>query len=84
MLSQKGAKFITYNIRNYYLETPLYYPKYVNIKLTEIMYNFIDEYNIHEFVHYGWVYLEARNGVYGLYQSGSLANTFLEERLHNQ
>ena len=36
VLSRKGAKFITYNIRNYYLATPLDYPEYVKINLTDI------------------------------------------------
>ena len=34
VLSQKGAKFITYSISNYYLATPIDYPEYVKIKLT--------------------------------------------------
>ena len=36
VLSCKGAKFITYDIRNYYLATPLEYPEYVKIKLNNI------------------------------------------------
>ena len=78
VLSRKEAKFITYNIRNYYLATPLHYPEYVKIKITDIPQEFIDEYNLHEYVHEGWVYYEIRNGVYGLPQSGSPANDLLE------
>ena len=81
LLSFKGAKFIIYDIRNYYLSTPLDYPEYVKIKLTDIQQDFIDEYNLHDYVHEGWVYFEIRNGVYGLPQSGSLANDLLETRL---
>ena len=62
MLFQKVAKLITYNISKYYLATPLEYPGYVKIKLTDIPQDFIDEYNIHKFVHDGWVYFEIRNG----------------------
>ena len=78
VLSRKGAKFITYDIRNYYLETPLDCPEYVKIKLTDIPHEFIDEHNLHDYVHEGWVYFEIRNGVYGILQSGSLANDQLE------
>ena len=53
VLSRKGAKFITYDIRNYYLVTPLNYPEYVKIKLTDIPQEFIDEYNLHNYVHEG-------------------------------
>ena len=42
VLSQKGAKFTTYNIRNYYLVTLLDYPEYLKIKLTDILQEFID------------------------------------------
>ena len=81
VLSRKGAKFINYNIRNYYLATPLDYPEYVKIKLTDIPQEYIDEYNLHNYVHEGWVYFEIRNGVYGLPRSGSLAKDLLETRL---
>ena len=36
VLSRKRSKFITYDIHNYYLTTPLDYPEYVKIKLTNI------------------------------------------------
>ena len=81
VLSCKGSKFITYNIRNYYLATPLEYPEYLKIMLTDIPQDFIDEYNFHEYVHEGWVYLEIRNGVYGITHSGSLDNDLLETSL---
>ena len=81
VISRKGAKFITYNIRNYYLETPPDYPKYVKIKLTVIPKEFIDNYNLHDYVHKVWVYLEICNGVYGIPQSGRLASDLLETRL---
>ena len=85
VISRKGAKFINYNIQNYYLSTPLDYPEYVKINLTDIPQEFIDEYNLHDYVYEGWVYSEIRNGIYGLPQSGSLANALLETRLlkHN-
>ena len=81
VLSRKGAKYITYDISNYYLRTPLDYPEYVKIKLTDIPQDFINEYNLNDYVHDGWVYFEIRNGVYVLPQSGSLANKLLEKRL---
>ena len=81
VLSHKGAKFITYDIRNYYLATPLVYTEYVKIKLTNIPQELIDKYNLHYYVHKGWVYFKIRNGIYGLPQSGSLSNNLLETRL---
>ena len=43
LLSRKGSKFITYDIRNYYLATPLDHTEYVKIKLTNIPQEFIDK-----------------------------------------
>ena len=85
VLSHKGAKFITYDIRNYYLATSLDYPEYAKIKLTDIPQDFIDKYNLHGYIHEGWVYLEIRNIVYGLPQPGSLSNELMDKRLlkHN-
>ena len=81
VISRKVAKFITYDIRNYYLVTTLKYPEYVKIKLTEIPQYYIEEYNLHDYVHEGWVYFEIRNGVYGLPQYYSLANDLLDTDL---
>ena len=81
VLSCKGAKFITYYIRNYYLATPLDYPEYVKIKLTNIPQEFIDQYNLHDCVHKVWVYFEIRNGLYDIPRSSSLTNDLLETRL---
>ena len=83
VLSRKGAKFVTFNIKNFYLQTPLTRPEYVRIKLSDIPSEFINEYSLMDYVHAnGWVYFGIRNGVYGLPQSGSLANILLEKRLN--
>ena len=81
VLSRKGAKFINYYIRNYYLATLLDYPEYVKIKITDTPQELIDDYNIHDYVHEGWIYFEICNGVYDLPQSGSLTNNLMETRL---
>ena len=43
VLSRQGAKFVTFDIRKYYLQTPLDRPKYVCIKLSDIPQDFADE-----------------------------------------
>jgi hypothetical protein len=82
VLSRRGAKFVTFDIKNFYLQTPLDRPEYVRIQLSDIPQEFIVEYNLLDYVHVnGWIYFEIRNGVYGLPQSGALANALLEKRL---
>ena len=36
VLSCKGAKFLTFYIKNFYLQTPIYRPEYVRIKIADI------------------------------------------------
>ena len=81
VLSRQGAKFCTFDISNFYLQTPLDRPEYIKIKITDIPQEFIHEYNLHHHVHNDWVYFEIRKGIYGLPQSGILAQKLLAERL---
>ena len=43
VLSRQGAKFVPFDIRNYYLQTPLDHPEYARIKLSDIPQDFVDE-----------------------------------------
>ena len=57
ILSRAGAKYVCFDIENFYLSTPLGRPVYVKIQLSEIPQQFIKEYNLTIFAHKGWVYL---------------------------
>ena len=81
VLSRKGAKFSTIDLKNFYLDTPLPEPEYVRIKLSDIPEEFIVEYNLTGRDRDGWIYFEIRKGCYGLPQSGILANDQLRKRL---
>ena len=58
--------------------------EFVKIKLTNIPQEFIDEYNLLEFEHQGWIFFEVIKGCYGLPQSGKLANDLLRKRLNKE
>ena len=79
--SRPGAKFACFDIKNFYLGTPLDRPEYVRIKLTDIPREFIDEYNLNAYVYDEWIYFEITKAVYGLKQAGKLANDLLTDRL---
>ena len=81
VLSRPGAKFACFDLKNFYLDTPLEESEYVWIKLTEIPQEFIDEYTLLNFQCNGWIYFEIIRGCYGLKQSGKLANELLHTRL---
>ena len=56
VLSRKVAKYVCFDIENFYLSNPLGRPEYVNIQLSKIPEEFIKEYNLTTLVHKGWVY----------------------------
>ena len=58
--------------------------EYAKIKIINIPYEFIEQYNLQTFAHNGWVYFEIFRGCYDLPQSGKLANDLLRTRLKNQ
>ena len=63
--------------------TPLKRPEYVRIKMSDIPDEIIREYNLKDKVtKNGNIYIMAIRGMYGLPQSGLLANELLEKRLN--
>ena len=77
--SQKNVKFLTADLANFYLETPLNCPEYVRIRINQVPQEFIDKYNIEQYSHNSWVYFKITKGIYSLKQAGKLANDFLTE-----
>jgi len=82
VVSTPGAKFMTIDISNFYLNTPLDRYEYIKMKLENFPEDVIEHYNLRDKVTPdGFVYAECRRGMYGLPQSGILAQQLLEERL---
>ena len=85
VVSTKDAKFMTMDISNFYLMTPLKRPEYIRINIKEIPDEIISEYNLREIaLPNGSVHIVANRGMYGLPQSGLLANELLEKRLNKR
>ena len=83
VVSTKGAKFMTLDISNFYLMTPLNCPEYICVKLADIPQEIIDEYKLRDkATPHGSIHIEANKGMYGLPQAGLLANELLEKRLN--
>ncbi len=80
VISTKDARFMTMDISNFYLMTPLHHPKFIRLKLNNIPDEVIKEYKLREnATKNGSIYIKAKKGMYGLPQSGSLANKLLEK-----
>ena len=80
VVSTKGAKFMTADISNSYLNTSLTRPEYIRLKLTDIPDKIIKEYDLQKkATSEESVYLEITRGMYGLPQASCLANKLLEK-----
>jgi hypothetical protein len=83
VISTPKARFMTIDISNFYLMTPLKRPEFIRIKLSDIPQEIINKYKLRDMAaEDGLVYIEANKGMYGLPQSGLLANELLEKRLN--
>ena len=85
VVSTKDAKFMTMDISKFYLVTPLKQPEYMLINLKDIPEEIIKEYKLRDIaMPNGSVHIVATRGMYGLTQSGLLANELLERRLNKR
>jgi hypothetical protein len=83
VISTKDARFMTMDISNFYLMTPLHRPEFIRTKLSDIPDEVIEEYKLREkATKNGSIYIRAKRGMYGLPQSGLLANELLKTRLN--
>ena len=80
-LSTTAARMVLFDIKNYYLGTPLPRKEYMKIHISLIPQEIIDEYNLMPKVHNGYIYVAIGKGMYGLPQAGILANQLLARNL---
>jgi len=83
VVSTKGAKFMTLDISNFYLMTPLKRPEFIRMKLSNIPDEIIREYKLrNKATPDGSIYIVANKGMCRLPQAGLLANELLEKCLN--
>ena len=76
------ARFMTVDIKIFYLNTPLKWYKYLCLKVDDIPEDVREEYKLHgKATPYGLVYIEVCKGMYGLPQAVLLAQELLATRL---
>ena len=82
VISTEGAKCVMFDVKDFYLNTPMTRYEYMRLKLTDIPEEIIVEYKLREIsTSDGYVYIEIRKGMYGLPQAGIIAQQLLEQRL---
>ena len=83
IISTQHAKFMTIDIKDFYLMTPMDRPEYFRMSLELFPEDIIEEYKLREMTdEKGCVYCEVTRGMYGLPQAGLLAQEQLAKRLN--
>jgi len=81
VVSTPKAKFMTIDIKDFYLNTPMARYEYMRIPVKYIPACIMDQYKLAGLVHNGSVLVEIRKGMYGLPQAGILAYERLVQHL---
>jgi hypothetical protein len=80
-ISTDCARYTCLDVKHVYLGTPMDSFEYMRIPTKLIPYEIIDQHNLLPLVSDGHVYIEVQKCMYGLPQSGILANQLLARRL---
>ena len=62
VLSRRNARFVCFDLKNFYLQTTMEQSEYVRIKLSYITQEQLEEYNITQPVQNGWIYFDILQG----------------------
>jgi hypothetical protein len=81
VLSTPGAKYMSIDIKNFYLDTPMTQYEYMWIPVKHIPADIMAQYKLTSLIHNKMVMVEIRKGMYGLPQAGILANDRLQAHL---
>ena len=84
VISTNGAKFMTLDIKDFYLGTVLPRKEYMRISEKQMSQKFIDKmykHNLQNELENGYYYAEISKGIYGLPQAGLLAQEKLIQLL---
>ena len=82
--ASRGAKFMTLDIKDFYLATPMPKPEYMKLSLTSIPPDIITKYNLHSIATPSKkVFVKIKKGMYGLKQAAILAYNHLVANLSN-
>ncbi len=83
IISTKGARYCTINLKDFYLNTPMARLEFMRMKLAEIPKEFAQTYKLHDLANVnGFISIKIQKGMYGLPQAGILVQELLKKRLN--
>ena len=83
-ISTLVARYVVSDASNVYLVTPFDDPEYMLIAANLVPQEFIEMYNLQDKIKNGYIYMRIIREIYGLLQSGKLANDLLNKRLKEE
>jgi hypothetical protein len=82
IISTPNAKFMTMDIKDFYLNTPMARYEYMQLRITDMPEDVIAHYTLTDIItHDGYIYCETQKGMYVLPQAGIIAQQLLEKCL---
>jgi hypothetical protein len=82
IISTPNAKFISMDMKDFYLNTPMARYKYMRLQLLDMPEDVITQYKLNKIATpEGFIYCKIQKGMYGLPQAGIIAQQLLEKRL---
>jgi hypothetical protein len=83
IVSTKGARYCTIDLKDFYLNTPMACPEFTCMKLAELPEEFAQIYKLHDLADAnGFISIKIQKGMYGLPQAGILAQELLKKCLN--
>ena len=83
VISTRGAKFMTIDIKDFYLNTPMERPEYLRMKIANFPDNVIEHYKLKNKVYAkGNLYVKCAKGTHELPHAGIITQKLLEQRLN--
>jgi hypothetical protein len=83
VISTKGARYCTFDLKDFYLMTPMACPKFMRMKIKALPTKIIELYKLNDkATSDGFIYIKIQKGMYGLPQAGILAQELLEKCLN--
>jgi hypothetical protein len=83
VISTPNARLTVFDLKDFYLRTPMECYEYMRIPLSSIPQSIIEQYALLKYVHNGHVLVEISKGMYGLPQAGILTYEQLVRHLHS-
>jgi hypothetical protein len=82
IISTTNAKFMTIDIKDFYLNTPMARYEYMQLRIADMPEDVIEHYKLTDIAtHDGYIYCEIQKGMYGLPQAGIIAQQLLKKCL---